>query len=260
MSARVRLTYVGGPTARIELGGVACLTDPTFDPAGRAYPTPSYVLRKTQSAALDPGELGAIDAVLLSHDHHFDNLDDLGRAYLARAPRVLTTVAGAERLGGRAEGFAPWAETDVVARDGSVVRVVATPARHGPDGGDRGPCVGFVLAPRDRSDACVYVSGDTVWYEGVAEVARRFDVRVAMLFMGAARVAAAGPAALTFTAEEGVAAARAFAGATIVPLHYEGWEHFTESRADVERAFRAAGIESRLRWLAPGVPTELALA
>ncbi len=43
-------------------------------------------------------------------------------------------------------------------------------------------------------------------------------------------------------------AARAFAEALIVRLHYEGWEHFPESRADVERAFRAAGIEHRL-WM-----------
>ena len=34
--------------------------------------------------------------------------------------------------------------------------------------------------------------------------------------------------------------------ALIVPLHFAGWEHFTESLADLEAAFAAAGLTSRL--------------
>jgi len=58
------------------------------------------------AAAADPGP---IDAVLLSHDHHGDNLDTAGRALLPAAGVVLTTVAGARRLGGNARGLQPWA-------------------------------------------------------------------------------------------------------------------------------------------------------
>ena len=35
------------------------------------------------------------------------------------------------------------------------------------------------------------------------------------------------------TADDAVEAARAFAGAVILPLDFEGWEHFGESRADI---------------------------
>jgi len=31
MTARCRVTYIGGPTALIDVGGVRLLTDPTFD-------------------------------------------------------------------------------------------------------------------------------------------------------------------------------------------------------------------------------------
>jgi L-ascorbate metabolism protein UlaG (beta-lactamase superfamily) len=58
---------------------------------------------------------------------------------------------------------------------------------------------------------------------------------------------------LTMTAADGIEAARAFAEATIVPLHYEGWAHFTESRQQIARAFDAAGIGKRVRWMEPGV-------
>jgi L-ascorbate metabolism protein UlaG (beta-lactamase superfamily) len=34
----ITLTYVGGPTALLEFGGVRFLTDPTVDPAITEYP------------------------------------------------------------------------------------------------------------------------------------------------------------------------------------------------------------------------------
>jgi L-ascorbate metabolism protein UlaG (beta-lactamase superfamily) len=252
------MTYVGGPTALIEWGGVRLLTDPTFDPAGSVYRTSAYELRKTLGPALTAEALGPLDAVLLSHDHHFDNLDNTGRAFLTRVGRVLTTAAGAARLQGGAEGFTAWQETDLSAPGGRVLRVTATPARHGPAHADRGPVVGFALAFRDDPTDVLYLSGDTVWYEGVREVSERFPVRTAVLFMGAARVRAVGDFHLTFTGVEGVEAARALSKATIVPLHFEGWEHFSESRPDIDGAFRHAGLADRLRWLTPGAGEDLA--
>jgi L-ascorbate metabolism protein UlaG (beta-lactamase superfamily) len=250
----VELTYVGGPTALLEWRGRRLLTDPTFDPAGTSYELPAYTLRKTQSPAVAAEKLGRLDAVLLSHDHHFDNLDHAGRKLLLRAARVVTTQDGATRLGD-ATGLEPWEKIDLLTPEGPL-RVTATPARHGPAGGDRGPVIGFALSLRE-SEKVIYVSGDTVWFEGIAEVARRFDVQAAILNLGAARVAAAGPAAITFTAAEGVEVARAMPDATIVPLHYEGWEHFSESRVEIDDAFARAGLASRLRWPQAGEPIAL---
>jgi L-ascorbate metabolism protein UlaG (beta-lactamase superfamily) len=251
----VRITYIGGPTALIELGGARFLTDPTFDRAGSAYTTPVYTLRKSAGPAVAVDALGAIDAVLLSHDHHFDNLDRAGRAMLSRADAVITTPLGAERLGRPVIGLETWRSIDVPAADGGVVRVTSTPARHGPPNADRGPVTGFVLTLAGQPAPCVYVSGDTVWYEGVAEVARRFPVTVAVLSMGAARVKEVGPAHLTLTAEEGVEVARAMPNAAIVPVHFEGWAHFSEGREAITAAFAAAGLAERLVWPTPGVRT-----
>jgi L-ascorbate metabolism protein UlaG (beta-lactamase superfamily) len=252
-----RITYIGGPTALIEVGGFRLLTDPTFDPAGSEYPTAVYTLRKTQGPALGVDDIGEIDAVLLSHDHHFDNLDVSGRAMLASARKVITTPAGAERLGGNAAGFEPWKSIELRAPDGERLRVTSAPARHGPAGGDRGPVTGFVLQSNGENEAAIYVTGDTVWYEGVADVARRFTIGAVLLFAGAARVRVAGPAHLTFDAHDAVELARAIPDAVIAPLHYEGWEHFSEGRAELERAFREAGLASRLRWLPRGEAREL---
>lgn len=251
-----RVTYIGGPTALLEFDGLRVLTDPTFDPAGTEYRTATYVLRKTQGPGLSAQEVGAVDLILLSHDHHFDNLDHVGRAFVEGARQVVTTAAGAGRIGGRAIGLEPWRHLDVETVAGRRLRITATPARHGPANGDRGPVIGFVLAFTDSPAPTVYVTGDSVWHEGIAEVARRFAPHLVLLFAGAARVPEAGSPHLTFTAEEAVIAARAFDRALIVPLHFEGWAHFSESRGDLERAFADAHLSHRVRWPATGRPLE----
>lgn len=95
------MTYIGGPTVLLEWHGLRILTDPTFDPAGTVYELPGYTLRKTRDPAISAAQLSTIDAALLSHDHHLDNLDHAGRALLATVPRVLTTTAASTSPGTR---------------------------------------------------------------------------------------------------------------------------------------------------------------
>jgi len=113
----VKITYIGGPTALLDWAGIRLLTDPGFDPAGGEYKTGPVVLTKTAGPALSADALGRVDAVLLSHDHHYDNLDHSGRKLPAQVPQVVTTPAGAERLGGNAIGLANWQAIEI-ARDG----------------------------------------------------------------------------------------------------------------------------------------------
>lgn len=249
-------TYIGGPTLLLEMGGVRLLTDPTLDPAGTDYPTGAYTLRKTAGPAIARSDLGPIDVVLLSHDHHSDNLDREGRALLADAGLVLTTSSGAGRVEGRARGLAAGDSYTVETPNAGALRITATPARHGPDGGDRGPVIGFLLeSDEGLFEGAIWITGDTVWYPELS--AMRADVRCAVCFFGAARVAVAGPSPLTLTADDGIALARHFADARIVPVHYEDWEHFTEGRRDIDAAFAAAGLSSRLMWLERAVRTPM---
>ena len=247
-SPHLSVTHIGGPTALLEFGGVRLLTDPTFDPPGGEYRTGPVTLRKLKGPALPAADLSPFDYVLLSHDHHFDNLDHAGRAALANAREVLTTDEGATRLGGNSRGLTPWQTVDLPTASGRTLRVVAAPARHGPPELHRGPVIGFVVFFVDSPEEAIYFSGDTVWYEGVAEVARRFSIRVAILNLGAARVPEAGPFHLTMTAEEAVETAKAFSKAAIVPLHFEGWAHFSEGCEQIDAAFAAAGLSQRLHW------------
>jgi L-ascorbate metabolism protein UlaG (beta-lactamase superfamily) len=244
----IKIKYIGGPTALFEAGGLKLLTDPTFDPKGSAYPTNIYTLHKLTDPAVKADKLAHIDLVLLSHDHHFDNLDNAGRGFLSDAGQVITTPAGAERLGSNSVGLNNWQTIDIPTKDNRILNITGTPCRHGPVDGDRGPVTGFVLNYKGDTTGGVYITGDTVWYEGVEEVSKRFDIQIVVAFLGAAVLKAVGPAHLTMTAAEAVELAKHFKNATIIPLHFEGWEHFTESRAEIEAEFKKAGLLNRLRW------------
>jgi len=252
-----RFTLIGGPTLLIEYAGFRLLTDPTFDEPGE-YKLPQVTLTKTTRPALSIADVGPVDAVLLSHDQHADNLDHAGREFLSKVPRVFTTAVGAERLGGRAEGLLPWQSATLMKPDGRSIEITAAPARHGPAGIEplAGDVIGFMLSVKNRESEPVYVTGDTVWYDGIAEVARRFRAGIVVLFAGSAQ--SRGPFHLTMDTNDAIETAQAFPDAVIVPVHTEGWAHFRQSGDDLQKTFTALGFGSRLRLLQPGVATPVA--
>lgn len=101
-----------------------------------------------------------------------------------------------------------------------------------------GEVIGFVISI-EKGEPLVYVTGGTVWYDVVAEVAKRFPVKVVVLFAGALETAAH------------------FQGAAIVPVDTEGWQHFKQSQEDMVNAFAALGVADRLHPLRPGIPLSL---
>ncbi len=258
--ARIAITYVGGPTALLELGGLRLLTDPTFDPAGKRYHFGwGASSRKLQDPALAPAELGGIDAVLLSHDHHDDNLDPAGRELLPSAGRVITTVPGAKRLGAGSLGLAPWSSTSLALPEGGELKITATPCRHGPPLSRPivGEVVGFLLEWEGQREGALWLSGDTVYFSGVSEIGERFDIGTAIVNLGGVRFPLTGPARYTMDAAEAIGLLEEFKLSTLVPLHYEGWKHFRQGRGELEAAFAAAGVEQRVRWLKAAMPVEL---
>jgi L-ascorbate metabolism protein UlaG (beta-lactamase superfamily) len=241
----IKLTLVGGPTALIEYAGLRWLTDPAFSPPGEY----AGELVKRTGPAIEPESLEPVDVVLLSHEHHSDNLDPAGREFLPRAGRVITTVQGAENLGAGAAGLEPWASIEIERGDAEPVTVTAVPAQHGPDGTDHitGPVIGFVLqAPHAES---VYVSGDNASLDVVRTIAERlgpFDA--AVLFAGAVQLPHRFDGAyLTLSSDRAAEAAKLLGVRAAIPVHFEGWTHFTQGARELRAAFAGNGVTPLLR-------------
>jgi L-ascorbate metabolism protein UlaG (beta-lactamase superfamily) len=253
MPDEIRVTYFDTAMILIEAGGVRLLTDPVLDPAGSAFDYGAYQLEKTSPASVTPDQLGRVDAVLLSHEQHGDNLDHAGRELLSSVPRVLTTPAGASTQGGVAEGLPDWESGTVEGAEGSAVTVTGVPAQHGPDGTLEvtGPLTGFVITTRDGTK--IYVSGDTVPFAGTGEIASRYaPVDLAILHLGRVQIDPTGDTTFSLSADEAIRYAQALGARKAIPIHFEGWKHFTEGREQAERAFAASEIAGRTHWLRSG--------
>jgi L-ascorbate metabolism protein UlaG (beta-lactamase superfamily) len=247
------ISVLGGPTTVVDIAGRRIVMDPTFDPPGQhAY------LTKSAGPAVTADALGPVDAVLISHDEHPDNLDDAGRRWALAAPLVLTHPGGAGRLGQPAVGLAPWESYELPGGSRPLV-AQAIPAVHGPADGQRDASghvncevTGFVLSGRGLPT--VYLSGDNASIGVVKEVAERVgSIDIAVLFAGAASVATKERGRpLTLTSARAAAAAELLSATLVIPAHVDGWAHFSEGTDEFVAAFDQAGISGVLGIAAHG--------
>jgi L-ascorbate metabolism protein UlaG (beta-lactamase superfamily) len=277
----VQLTYLGTATIALRIGKTVLLTDPTFDPPGSRYdfglwftPRSWFASEKKYLTPVSPESIGAIDAVLLSHDHHADNLDLAGRRLLAdrsRVARVITTVPSARRLarpaspsrtdapgrglslGDRVLGLRPGGSTRI-----GEVTVTATLARHGPTYAPQAhQVIGFVLDVDDGPR--IWISGDTVLFPALAatleDLRKQRPVDIAIVHCGAVgfpRALALGSARFTFDAAEAIEACQVLDPRTIVPVHRSGWSHFQQPEQALRDGFARTGLVDRVRLLELG--------
>jgi L-ascorbate metabolism protein UlaG (beta-lactamase superfamily) len=171
-----RLTWLGHASWLVQLDGVSLLVDPALQPALFGG------IERKVPPGLTVAELPRIDAQLVSHSH-YDHLD-LPTLTAVGAP----VIAGLRleklfRKNGLACTELGWWQS---ARVGPV-RVTFVPAQHWSRRGlfDQNETLwgGLVI---EGSRAVIFHAGDTGWFEGFAEIGRRFPgITAALLPIGA---------------------------------------------------------------------------
>ena len=170
----VRITHIGGPTVAHRGRWLAAAHRPDV-----RCPRPEVPLRLGDGVA-QAGRAGdrrrrprADRRGAAHHDHHADNLDGPAARCSRRPGVVVTTVAGAARsaAGARARAVGDHGLEAAGARRSRSPRRRAATGRRGsrPIVGD---VVGFALRWEGQEHGVLWISGDTVLYDGVREVAR----------------------------------------------------------------------------------------
>ncbi|GKZ33554.1 hypothetical protein AbraIFM66950_003459 [Aspergillus brasiliensis] len=261
MAPVLHVTHIGTATAILEINGVNMLTDPFFSPAGTSFPiNDKFSLDVDDDPALRLDQLPVIDAVLLSHEDHVDNLDDLGRRLLD-GRRVFTTVDGARNLSPRpaVHGLRPWEKLDVVIA-GKKFSIIGTPTKHivGQE------CTGFIIVSeefgygRDDLPNAIYFSGDTVYVEELKQMTDRYHICAAIFNLGNAHAhtdmtdLSSPRYQITMDGKQAAKLFREIKADYLVPMHYESWHHFTQFGEELRRVFQEEGIDDRVCWLNPG--------
>lgn len=260
---KVTITQIDTACMLIDINGFRIVTDPAFDAAGNSYQSGGgRVLNKTGSPALDPADLRHTDLVLLSHDQHKDNLDNSGREFIRTVPLVISTREAEERLEmDTVTGIDEWETVAIDTAKVPGLRITGTPAQHANTkemSKISGHVLGFILEWEGQEKGALYISGDTVYFEGIEEIASRYTIDTAILHIGKAGFPKLLPDIhLTFTAAEAIRTAKLFNVNKMVPTHMAGWEHFQESAEDAHTQIKTAGLEDKLVWLTPGKPTDI---
>lgn len=181
----LRVTWMGHSSMLVELDGLRILIDPVWEE--RASPLRWAGPRRFFAAPLSLDDLPQIDVVLISHDHY----DHLGADTVARLSR-LDASAGAKwvtslgvgrlltRFGVSKDVITEldWTESFALVgqRSGRTCTITAWPARHfsGRNAFNRFETLwsSFVI---EGDVHRIYYGADTGWWEGIEEIANRYD-------------------------------------------------------------------------------------
>ncbi|PNG19096.1 MBL fold metallo-hydrolase [Streptomyces cahuitamycinicus] len=247
--------FIGNATVLMRYGELTLLTDPNFLHRGQyAYLGYGLLSRRLTEPAVDIGDLPRLDAVVLSHLHG-DHWDRRARRHLDHTVPILTTPHAARRLRTlhgfhRTAGLRTWRGL-TLQRGGVQVRVTALPGRHAGRRLLRGllpPVMGSMLEfgpVRGPARLRLYVSGDTLVYDGLDEIARRFpSADLAVLHLGGTRLP--GGFLVTMDGAQGAELARRLDPRLILPVHYGDYTVMRSPLAAFLAEAEAAGLGDRL--------------
>ncbi|MEP6626558.1 MAG: MBL fold metallo-hydrolase [Ginsengibacter sp.] len=263
---KVTITHIDTACVLININGFKILTDPTLDKKDGFFPQyvsrPLAFSKKYLDPALSANEIGEVDLVLLSHDHHSDNLDKTGKVFIKTVPIVISTKDAVRRLqNNNTVGLNNWEEYQVATEKLTGLKITAIPAQHtNIKRLDKamGKVLGFTIEWEGQINGCIYISGDTVLFEGVYELAKRKKVDVAILHLGAGAFPYLKKnLRVSMNGEEAIETTKLLNPNVVIPIHYKGWWHFKQSVGSLKKEIEDSAHSSKFLWLKSGIETIL---
>jgi L-ascorbate metabolism protein UlaG (beta-lactamase superfamily) len=251
--------FVGTATVVLKYAGFTILTDPNFLHAGdHAHLGYGITSRRLTEPAIDIDRLPPLDLCVLSH-HHGDHFDPIAEERLRKDLPIVTTAHAARTL--RKRGFTEtvaldtWQSVDV-RKQGASVRISAMPGQHGPALVHRllppvmGSMLEFEPTPGEGAALRVYITGDTLLFDELLEIPRRYpEIDLALFHLGGTRVLGI---LLTMDGDQGARALRLVNPREAIPIHYDDYDVFRSPLSDFQRAVERAGLAGRVRYLSRG--------
>ena len=120
-----------------------------------------------------------------------------------------------------------------------------------------GAVIGFALSLNGTQRVSLWITGDTVLHRSVRHFASSHQVDVLLMHLGLVRFPLTGRLRYSMDSTAALELLDLLRPRVAVPVHYEGWSHFSEPEAQARAQLTAARTTGVVRWLEPGVPRSL---
>lgn len=260
----ISITHLDTACCLIQIDGLTILTDPVFDEPGKYY-YHGYgaISKKTSNPTIKVENLPKIDLILLSHPQHMDNFDKKGRIMAEKIPLILSTKK-IEKMYQNGIGMVPWQSHTITTPNNSEIVITATPAKHHPKWLPEffsGKVIGFIIQHSNVNES-IYISGDTIYYTGIKEVAERFpNISISLLHVGGVEFRyLTGFGQYTMNRKGFIKTIRIIKPKIVIPIHNNGWTHFKENDEGVKKELSKNAEESKVTiFLEKGLKNEFQL-
>jgi L-ascorbate metabolism protein UlaG (beta-lactamase superfamily) len=255
----ISITHIDTACILLDINGFKILTDPTLDRAGKLYYHGSGAFsRKTNNPAIDHTTLNNIDLVLLSHHQHKDNFDIKGKEFALTVPLILSTKPASKAIP-RIIGLDDWESYAISTTKVRGLKITATPAQHHPwwiPEFISGKVIGFVIEFEGQENGVIYISGDTVFFKGIDDIAKRFKIDTGIFHVGSVQFRyLTGFGKYTMDSKDLLKSIHVLAPNRIIPIHLKGWTHFKENEDKLKEAIASNPvINKKTVFLQSGVP------
>jgi L-ascorbate metabolism protein UlaG (beta-lactamase superfamily) len=259
---KISITHIDTACVLLDINGYKILTDPTLDNAGKLYYHGSGGFsRKTGDPALPITELHDIDLVLLSHHQHKDNFDDNGKKFALTVPLIISTKPAAKAIKGII-GLNDWETYAINNSKVPGLKITAAPAQHHPWWVPEflaGKVIGFIIEFDGQDKGVMYISGDTVYFKGIEEIASRYKVDIGIFHVGSVQFRyLTGFGKYTMDGRDLLKAVHVLEPNKVIPIHHKGWSHFKEKEKTLHEIIDTDRmVNTRTIYLVSGTPTSV---
>lgn len=258
----MKIKQIRNATLRIEYAGQALLVDPWLaakgslgsfadipdtqmtDPTNLHSKMPLVELPETKEAILQ-----GIDAYLLTHLHpdHFDfdpATGIAGQTLDKHVPLFVQNESEAKLM--RQSGFQKVMLLRSAGSRFGDLTITKTPACHGTET-PCGPACGLILqSPQEKT---LYIAGDTIWYEGVAQTLAQY--RPDVIILNACAASLVGFGRLIMNEKDILQVHRACPNSHLIASHMDTVAHALLTRQTLREKLAALGILGQVR-----IPTD----
>lgn len=232
---------IRGATSIITFSGKKFLIDPFFAPKGTMPPVPSRYNNLNNPLVELPipvDQITDVEAVVVSHMHHFDHFDEWAQKAI---PKNMPMFAQSEK---EAEDMQTLGFNDVTAlKDEGVefggISLFRVEALHG-HGIRSDSYYNQLGVPPEASgimftapaEKTFYISGDTIWYEGIKKNIERYHPEIIAINAANAQFYDGTPILMGLDGFHEVATAAP--EATLIATHMDAVNHARVTRADLK--------------------------